>query len=289
MRDQAGLSRTTLIIVVVCASLAGLLVVALAVKLLRSATRRPAAPLPPMQPLAHHRITKFETLYDTPLLRNNSRSPSTIPSLYSPSTPDGLGPPRLPIPAFPSSSSLHSSDSNLPSPSRASSRSRRIHPPPRPLSTASVISNGNPALSRSASRNTIRGVPHSPHGQVQIILPTPLAPSLQRPLSLRGHIIEPDRLSLVDKWIPVGRDDYNPSNNSVSSHVAGSLFEPSSLLFSASAASTPRASRRLSSTPSTSPSSYSYFQYHSPPPPVPRLPSLDHAPTPIDGTSPSPR
>ncbi|KAF5377680.1 hypothetical protein D9615_005210 [Tricholomella constricta] len=257
-----GLSRTTLIIVVVCASLAGLAIVLLTVKLLRSRRRRPAAPLPPVQPLAHRRTTKFETYYDTPLLYNNSRPTSSIP----PNTPDRLDTP-LPVPIFPSSSdSFHSSDSGLPAPSRPT-------PPPRPLSSVSVISNGIPALSHRTSRQTLRGVPHNPHSRVQIILPAPLAPSLQRPQSRQCNSrrdIDSDRMSFVDKWVPVGRDDSSASNN-------------------ASSPSTPRPSRRASSTTSmsTSPSSYSYFQPHSPPPPVPELPSLYPTPIPTEHRGPA--
>ncbi|GLB36366.1 hypothetical protein LshimejAT787_0306540 [Lyophyllum shimeji] len=266
MTDPAGLSRTTLIIIVVCAALAGLVVVFVAARLFRSLPRRPAVPLPPVQPLAHRRPTKLDTSYDAPLLHNHSRPPSTVPS-YSPKTPDGSYSPRLslPIPAFPSSSSLQSSDSSQPSPSRESPRSR-AGPLPRPLSAASVTS-----ISRRSSRHAVRGIPHAPHSQVQIILPTPLAPALQRPPGRGATHIESDRMSLVDKWVPVGRDDHHSANNTP--------VPPS----------TPRASRRVSSTSTTlatPPSSYTYFQFHSPPPPVPQLPPLDHAATPTERRGP---
>ncbi|KAG6911793.1 hypothetical protein DXG01_000040 [Tephrocybe rancida] len=216
-----GLSRTTLVIVIVCVVLGSLLLIFLAANLLRARLRRRlVAPLPPVQPLAHHRIPKYDTL--------DSRPPSSIPEL------------PLPIPTH----SFNSLPSTLPPPpSPPSSR--------RPLSNASLSSLGN--ISRRASRTTLRGVPHAPHNQLQIILPAPLASTLPRPLSVR-HDTEP---SVVDKWIPVGRDD------------------------TVSAPNTPRSSRRFSASPSmaTSPSAYSYFHPSSPPPPVPQLPDKDKPPS----------
>ncbi|KAG6850324.1 hypothetical protein H0H93_014899 [Arthromyces matolae] len=105
-------------------------------------------------------------------------------------------------------------------------------------------------MSRRPSRPTLRGTPHAPSSQVQVILPTPLATTLSRPLSIRRDG-ESDHMSLADKWVPVGRNDStSPSSTS----------------------DTPSSSRRISPSMSTSPSSFTYFQSNSPPPPVPPKP-----------------
>ncbi|KAF7339861.1 hypothetical protein MVEN_01902900 [Mycena venus] len=74
---------------------------------------------------------------------------------------------------------------------RSVSSSSRPHRRPRPLS---VGSNGSSAI----SRNTIRGVPHGPHSQVQIVLPAPLAFNNDR---VSPHENSP-RFSVVDQWAP---------------------------------------------------------------------------------------
>ncbi|KAG6868323.1 hypothetical protein C0993_004932 [Termitomyces sp. T159_Od127] len=107
-------------------------------------------------------------------------------------------------------------------------------------------------MSRHTSRTNLRGLPHAPTSQVQVVLPAPLAAALPRPLSMRRDT-ETDRLSSADKWISVGRDD---------SAMPFSTM-PSPL----------RASRRASASAimTSSPSS-TYFQHPFPPPPVPRIP-----------------
>ncbi|KAF9455560.1 hypothetical protein BDZ94DRAFT_1316108 [Collybia nuda] len=236
MAGDPGLSHTTLIIVAVCASVAGVVVVYVALQLARSLQRRRtqfvAAPLPPKQPLAHHRA-KLEV--DRPWFSD----PDSL-SLSSPMTTE----PRLllPNPSFhdltpsPSSSESHLSQPTPPSRPR----------PPRPLSQVSVAS------SSPSRRHTLRGVPHAPHNQVQIVLPAPLAPGLaprSRPGSLHRDT-DSDRYSVVDKWVPVGRDATSQSP----------------------APSPTRTSRRFSSVPSS---------YHpppsSPPPPIPQLPQIFHS------------
>ncbi|KAG6861223.1 hypothetical protein C0995_002572 [Termitomyces sp. Mi166 len=98
-------------------------------------------------------------------------------------------------------------------------------------------------MSRHTSRTNLRGVPHAPNNQIQIVLPAPLSATLPRSHSLRRDT-ESDRMSVVDKWVPIGRDDF------------------SSTLRRASA----------SATMSTSSSAASYFHHPSPPPPVPQVP-----------------
>jgi hypothetical protein len=53
----------------------------------------------------------------------------------------------------------------------------------------------------------LHGVPHAPYNQIQIVLPSPLAPSPHRRPSLQGDLHDGARLSTVDMWVPVGRDN----------------------------------------------------------------------------------
>ncbi|KAK0198639.1 hypothetical protein F5146DRAFT_100673 [Armillaria mellea] len=78
--DDKGISRQTIIIIAVCAAVGGLIVLAVVVRIIRSAYARSAAqtaPLPPVQPLAHHREHQLAKFY-----RENTSRPSTT---YDPS------------------------------------------------------------------------------------------------------------------------------------------------------------------------------------------------------------
>ncbi|KAJ7130112.1 hypothetical protein C8R43DRAFT_1025883 [Mycena crocata] len=143
---------------------------------------------------------------------NTSESPSEDISHLPPMAPAM----QLPQLAFDSSStSLETAetDSSQTSPppdssfshnkhqSRSPSASSRPQRRPRPLS---VGSSGSAALSRNSHnshnnspRNTIRGMPHAPHSQVQIILPAPLA--FNDRISIHDS---PSRMSVVDQWAP---------------------------------------------------------------------------------------
>lgn len=205
---MAGISRTTLVIVAVCATVAAVILfyaaIQFAFSLQRRRARYTAAALPPKQPLAHHReyhrskLDERSWITDPDIARYSPHTDSPIDSLSlsSPMTAE----PRLPLPnpsfhdftPSPSSSETHISQPPTPAPP---------HRLPRPLSQASMFSS-------SDRRHTFRGVPHARHSQVQIVLPAPLAPGLgsrSRPGSLRWET-DSDRTSVVDKWVPVGRD-----------------------------------------------------------------------------------
>lgn len=94
----------------------------------------------------------------------------------------------------PAASVSDSSFSPTPRQTRPVSASSRPHRLSRPLS---VGSNGSSAISRQ-SRNTIRGVPHGPHSQVQVVLPAPLAFNNDR-MSIHENSA---RFSVVDQWAP---------------------------------------------------------------------------------------
>ncbi|KXN89820.1 hypothetical protein AN958_04824 [Leucoagaricus sp. SymC.cos] len=253
----SALSRTTLIIIIVCAAVGGLVLLIILFRAIRSCRSRNTAPLPPIQPLAHHRehqLAQFEAslhphTYDKSLLtaprpphspQFGSSKTSLLGSTSSPHTsytptPTGEGSeelnlaplePESPLPGYPGfnlstppTSSLNINNSpttsrtNTPPASSApSSFARHSKSLPRlsrddqarphhhrPLSVAS-------SLSRISSR---RGLPHGLHSQVQIILPAPLAPRISRTSShqsLHDYDIPGDRMTIVDRWVPAGRD-----------------------------------------------------------------------------------
>lgn len=225
-----GLSHRNLIIIIaVSAAVATLL---LAYILYRSTRflRRQSNPLPPVQPLSHHReqrLAKFGTelprsqswyisatpafspASDTSLVgkedhlsrhastsisAENASSSSLVPQPFSPSE-HGFTLPQTPQSPTPSDDKLTPPFARHPRLRTPSSS------PSRPLSVASQYTT-------RSNRNTIRGMPHGPHSQVQIILPMPLGSGVARP-SPRSSLYEmhdTDRRSFVDRWVPVGRE-----------------------------------------------------------------------------------
>jgi hypothetical protein len=207
MGKGGALSRQLLILVVVLATIATLAALFIVTQTLRSRRRR-SAPLPPVQPLAHHPFTK-------PDLDGEPPSPlySTIPSSTGVSTMNAsvlkeaeahLSPSSTP--GFANSNlsaiSLASTDGQF-SPPACSPAGSGNSPKPRPLSTNSIP---NGSVSRRGSRATLRGVPHAPHNQMEIILPTPLSPNLNRKPSSSGYSTRwengsSDRISIADQWV----------------------------------------------------------------------------------------
>lgn len=113
----------------------------------------------------------------------------------------------------PSSAHSFSPDSatpSFPSPARYSRSPRHA----RPLSMSSTHTYGT-TTSRGTSR--VRGVPHAPHNQIQIVLPTPLASANNSRESLaipRGRIGSGagDRRSVADAWINLSSGTYGTTN-----------------------------------------------------------------------------
>jgi hypothetical protein len=105
-----------------------------------------------------------------------------------------------------SSSSLGSTPSTPPSASAASSSILQATLPcPYPHRAASAASRTSRRSTRSSVRNTVVGVPHGPHSQVKVILPSPLAPSLHPYMSEpeEGWLgVDGSRMSVVDMWAP---------------------------------------------------------------------------------------
>lgn len=304
VRDDAsangGLSRQNIIIIAACAGGGGLLLVLFFYHTIRSCMRSgDPAPLPPVQPLAHHRelhLAKIEeTLASRPQTWYSSTPPPAPQSIGSKTSLLGRNSPALspsssasPIPfnsqlvdlpspnhlSLPSpsyhadSSSLHSSDASCsPLPSETSSalalpRSivdlRSSHTPnrrTRPLSTSSLGS-----FNSRTSRNTIRGAPHSPYSEVQIVLPTPLASVNNSRDSLSPN--DPrfgsyTRRSVADPWLSVELSSANGNE-----HPRESLEDPH-----------PTSRRRRRPASLSSLRSEITAQDQPIPPPVPQLPS----------------
>ncbi|KAI0067888.1 hypothetical protein BV25DRAFT_1987540 [Artomyces pyxidatus] len=337
-----GLGHNTIIIIAVAASVGGAVVVLVLWRVLsRSSRRRNAAPLPPVQPLAHHRehqLAAFEehkiassrpqTWFDDqafPPYRHDSNAsllprprdssgPSREPSFRTQETAhtftaeEPARPLPLPNPSYivpspqPSSSSTSLSSAaehGGPSPptpatpfSASASSSSSIHPrsrsASRPFSMLSTSTTNTGTTTRS--RTPIRGAPHAPHSNVQIVLPAPLAPELYPHMvteDARGRRIfsgvdSAQRASwgggITDRWVPVGYGASEPPPVPQVRRQASRESQRSSREYRSSTSSRsqhrsssnpPPASRlRTSSTPSFGPDRRDPDR-----PPVPRIPS----------------
>ncbi|KAF9569777.1 hypothetical protein CPC08DRAFT_701651 [Agrocybe pediades] len=240
-------NKDTIAIVAVASVVAAAILAILVVRLVKKIAAT-SNPLPPVQPLAHHRehqLAKFEntlprsqTWYNSQthlvapdtmsarasrasLLSKNSptvSSPGETESatLYSPMNYDHALPvPSPPFhPARPGSSSSSHVSSEQASPSSSQTPSATDHNPmpksvssPRPIS----VSSSHSTLYSKASRHTLRGTPHGPHSQIQIVLPMPLSANdlsrsasgdLRRASRIDGEVY--DRSSVADRWLSPG-------------------------------------------------------------------------------------
>lgn len=231
-------TRDTIIIIAVCGTVGLFLFVLIFVAVVKKLSAK-SNPLPPIQPLAHHReqqLAKFEDSLPRSQTWYGSQTHLVPPSGFgpmgsrvslmasNPSLMDGPEsasscsptsydrPPPLPIhslepPRPGSSSSLGSADPGgaLDRPAiprvRSLSSSARRH---RPLS----MSSSHSTIRTKNSRHTLRGTPHGPHSQIQIVLPAPLGSGLNSDGASRrlsrfegeGY----DRTSVVDRWMSPG-------------------------------------------------------------------------------------
>ena len=170
----------------------------------------------PSSPVRHRHGSNTSLI---PHVENSSANNSYRVSLYTHETDDGieglsrdpLHPPMphffAPHPPLNVSSSHISETTCSTSVSRQSLRRTNKNPRSRSRTFLVVSSNGTPHTGTTArSRSSIRGMPHAPHNNVQIVLPAPLSTNLYQ----RGRKpLESDngdnwRSSLADKWIPVG-------------------------------------------------------------------------------------
>lgn len=250
-----GLGHNTLIIIVVAASVGGLLLTIIVWRIIsRLLFRSKSAPLPPRQSLVHRRelqLAAFTEYKDAIVPQINESDEATLDSSYGtqvhPPTPQFF--PASSTPPSGSYSSLPSSnDDSAPSsgvvtpatqfsteasPSQSFRRGiNRSGPRPRPLSTFSVN-----------SRQSIRGVPHAPHTNMQIVLPAPLAPNLYGESASDGSLLprayirnstysarDSWRKSLADSWIFVGQDCLPDSEPMERQYGLDSIKRPSRLI-----------------------------------------------------------
>jgi len=243
-------NKDTIVIVSVAAVVLVAVIVIVSVRLVKKVAAT-SNPLPPVQPLAHHReqhLAKFDNTLARSQTWYNSQTHLVAPgsvsarasraSLLSKNSPTVSSPAdtesaiscsplnydhTLPIPSPPfhptrvaSSSSLGLSENPTPSSSSSQPQSTADNAPntpfprslssPRPLS----VSSSHSTLYSKTSRHTLRGTPHGPHSQIQIVLPTPLGGDISRSASgdlrrasrLDGEAY--DRTSVVDRWLSPG-------------------------------------------------------------------------------------
>ncbi|KAJ6604403.1 hypothetical protein DFH09DRAFT_1122564 [Mycena vulgaris] len=224
-------AHTTLIIAVVAGSVGGLLLVFVLYRVLRRPAKAPV-PLPPKQELARYREQHAHVPESRPPTWHESRFLSAAPSaaskssLVAPWTVAEAAPFRLPMAPWPlplqlphlpfdtSSTSLSTTETDSPPSSSphlpSASVSSFSHTPPRhprsPSTSSRPHRRSRPLSVGSTSSRNSRGVPHSPHSQIQIVLPAPLAFSDR----ISIHENSP-RSSVVDQWAPMAvRSEGNP-------------------------------------------------------------------------------
>lgn len=256
-----GLGHNTLIIIVVSVSVVGGLLLTFFIWRIISRLLRPkSAPLPRRQSLVHQRelqLVAFNEYKDAivpQIFTNDSgvhgSDETTLDSPYGiqlhPPSPQFFPPPTPPMGSV--SSLLSSNDDSSPSssvatphtqfstsaPANQSSRRGTNHSGPRPLSTFST-----------SSRQSVRGAPHAPHNNVQIILPAPLAPNLYQGTASDGSLFpfpraltrdstysvrDSWRRSLADSWILVGQDSLADSELMEQQYGHDSMKRPSRLM-----------------------------------------------------------
>lgn len=192
---------TTLIVVIAVSGLVGCLVFLFLI--FRCCRRPESAPLPPIQPLAHHREKEsnylphshtFQNSLGPNPLGNYESDTSLLRQSRKPSFQTGISD-RTP------SSSNHSFSTHSPQTNITSQSTPQLAEDEQAFSTQQYVPTTRQALSASrrprsrvisvASTNTIftqvsprptsiiRGAPHSVFSNVQIVLPAPLAPKLQ--------------------------------------------------------------------------------------------------------------
>jgi hypothetical protein len=227
----------TLIIIVAVSGLVGCIVILFLIS--KYCYRPKSAPLPPIQPLAHRRETRFNYFphpyvpredmgldqvgqywSDASLLKT-SRNPSFRSGESSGTPPSGdhsflVHPPPTNVTYRSGSLSVESysdeqtsiTQQHAPTTrlARSTSRARLNRQRSRANSIASTHSTFTHAHVSTRPVNAIRGAPHSPHSNVQIVLPTPLAPQLRNHMTANLSAIERygelvERGGIIDRWM----------------------------------------------------------------------------------------
>ncbi|KAF8349876.1 hypothetical protein F5887DRAFT_1070129 [Amanita rubescens] len=183
-----ALSQQTFVIIIVSASL---LAIILFIILFRACFSlfSSSAPLPPIQPLAHHRHLELQTNPSTHLIPPPVISPGSKTSLLDSDLSEGQTSP---------SGTEDSPNHFLPS----RSSSARLAPHSAFNSTPSRSRSISSSASRRSRHNTIYGTPHSPRNNIEIILPTPLAGGLHQTMPVdrpQKNLVRTS--SFVDQWV----------------------------------------------------------------------------------------
>ncbi|KAF8273784.1 hypothetical protein EI94DRAFT_1074211 [Lactarius quietus] len=244
-----------------------------------------------ISPNNSYRVSLYETDDGTEGL---SSAHAYTGSLHPPTPPFSAA--HLPHRASSSSTSLPLSNDNISEPTSPaattlspnhSQRRSNPRPRPRPFSVASNCTSHTGMTARS--RSSMRGAPHAPHINLQIVLPAPLAPSLYPPVvdehGRRSLISDTTysgswRSSLADKWIPVGQQS-NPDPKPVKRQRShDSMVERRGRHAQKEASMGPIPQRRNNSNPPTPSHLVGHLRRRSldnslldSPPPVPRVPS----------------
>jgi len=190
-----------------------------------------SSPLPQKQPLAHHREREFKYLPRPYFPRNSTRldQADRYGSDTSPLRPSRMSSFRTVDSSVTASSGYHSSltptlpqnywsgqlsvepnsDDHVSTIQHYVSTARLAHSASLSRSKQQLSRKSPTASTRSVSPrsvNTIRGAPHSPYSNIQIVLPTPLAPQLwghmiADPLAIqsRGGLLEQG--GITDRWM----------------------------------------------------------------------------------------
>jgi len=223
-----GLDHSTLIIVIaVPASVVGLLLAIIFWRILSRLLRPRRVPLPPRQALVHQRELQLVEFAE---YKDASVPQTLVHGSYSLETDEGTldsvqlhRPPPQFIPSHTPPNASYSSlssynDDRAPSSGAATPTqfSTSVSPTSfrRTINRSGLCPRPSSEISTSAPQS-IRGAPHAPHNNVQVVLPAPLAPCLYKatasddPLSQRT--LTPNtagdtwRKSLADSWIAVGQ------------------------------------------------------------------------------------
>ncbi|KAF9779773.1 hypothetical protein BJ322DRAFT_339518 [Thelephora terrestris] len=191
----------TLIIVIAVSGLVGCIVFLFLI--FRCCRRPESAPLPPIQPLAHHREKEANHLShprtfrnslgpgqlgiyesDTSLLKPSGKSSSqTDGSDGTPSSSNySLSNPSSPQTNVTGQQSVVDEQASVTQQYVSTTRQARSvsRGPRRPRSRVVSVASTNTIFTQASPRPTsiIRGAPHSAHSSVRIVLPSPLAPQL---------------------------------------------------------------------------------------------------------------
>lgn len=188
------LSHQTTVIIIVCASIAGLV---LLVSLGRALLSRfsSSTPLPPVQPLALHRVQQVRIHTE---LQRNPASYLSPPPVFSQGSKSSL----LDYDISEDQSSGKSEDSPRQSPYTYSSVAHLAQSTPNSTPSGSrSISSHNTHASRRTRNNMIHGTPHGPCSNIEIILPAPLAFGSHEATVDRPHMNLVRTPSFVDQWV----------------------------------------------------------------------------------------